>query len=149
MPEFSLSDLASRPGIVRDAARFTALSGGTWLLDLTLLVSLERGLGWPPMAANVVSSLVAAAVVYLVAHRRIHDGVGGTHGPRLLIYLTYTLGVIGVASGLLAHLHTVFAPFGWPATWVTIAAKVAVTPPQLICNFAVSRLIARFPARTA
>jgi putative flippase GtrA len=143
MPGSRPPDLRSMAMVHSDAVRFVLLSGCCWCFDLTLLLGLNRGLGWPPLAANIASSLAAAAVVYTVSHRFIHDGARHGQPARLAAYLCYTLVVILAASALLGHLHDALsAMFAAPAV-VTIVAKAAVTPPQLLCNFIVSRLVAR------
>lgn len=146
-PEMSVPP--HRTPLVRDAARFAALSGGCWMLDLAVLLALTWGMSWRPATANVVSSLIAAAVVYWVSHRRIHDGARRGQPIRLAVYLVYTSGVIFLASAALGHLRPVFEGLAMAVAQATILAKVAVTPPQLLCNFVVSRLVARSFGMTA
>lgn len=135
--------------LFRDIMRFAMLSGLCWLLDLSLLVILSVALGWHPASANVASSLVAAAVVYAVAHRRIHKGLPQAQNLRLLVYLGYTLGVITLASWLLSELHLWLSTFFSSPVSTLLWAKVMVTPPQLASNFVVSRVLARVSLRTA
>lgn len=141
------SELTKARGIARDALRFAALSGCCWLLDLGLLLCLTAAMAWPAFAANVVSSLVAAAAVYLNAHSRIHSGQANGGHLRLGLYLCYTLAVILAASRALNYIETGLSGFAWPGVWVTLLAKIAITPPQLLCNFLVSRFVARVAIR--
>jgi putative flippase GtrA len=113
-----------RTNLGRDMVRFAALSGGCWCLDLSVLLALTHVAGWPIAPANVASSLVAAAVVYRCAHGRIHSGRQEGRLARLAFYLAYTGAVIMLASAAMAGLSI-------------------VTPPQLLCNFFVSRAVAR------
>lgn len=130
----------------QDLVRFVALSGGGWLVDTILLLSIVRTTGAPPQVANLFSASCAAAIVYLVAHHAIHAGVPHRTGLRLALYLGYTLVIILAASAAmmpaagLAALITGAAP---ASLAVIFAAKCLITPPQLLCNFLVSRALAR------
>ena len=128
----------------RDIARFVLLSGGCWLLDASLLLLLNAGAHWPLAPANIASSLVAAAVVYVLAHHRIHRGADRQRGQRLAFYLCYTLGVILLASWSIAQIGGVLRPLLGAGLMTALAAKILITPPQLFCNFCVSRFVARF-----
>ncbi len=128
----------------RDIARFVLLSGGCWLLDTVLLLLLSTAARWPLAPANIVSSLVAAAVVYVLAHHRIHRGAEGQRGQRLAVYLCYTLGVILLASWSIGQIGATLQPLLGTGMATALAAKVLITPPQLFCNFCVSRFVARF-----
>ena len=128
----------------REAGHFIILSGCGWLLDLFLLFFLIQAVGWPLEAANLASSLIAAAFVYHIAHDRIHGGARHGRRTRLATYLCYTLGVIILASFLLGVVGSLYGKY-LTSTWlVALLAKISITPPQLICNYLVSRFIARF-----
>jgi len=100
-------------------------------------------IGAPYTVLLSICGVSSIALVYLGAHRRIHNGVQQGWQFRLLFYLCYTMGVILIASWLLGHLHAMLrGVLGNPAL-VTLAAKILITPPQLFCNFIVSRLVAR------
>lgn len=130
----------------QDIARFVALSGGGWILDALLLAALVGLAGTEPQVANLFSASVAAAIVYLVAHRRIHSGARNAVELRLGMYLIYTAVVILLASWAMVPLTALAAqllraePAGVAAALV---AKCLVTPPQLLANFVVSRALAR------
>lgn len=130
-------------GLSRDAWRFALLSGGCWLFDTSVLLLLTNELLLQPMTANVVSSLAAAAIVYTISHHHIHGGIDDWRGLRLAAYIIYTLVVILIASFLLGQLQIWFGGFLNNAAVITLAAKIAITPPQLVCNFLVSRFVAR------
>lgn len=134
----------ARTDLLRDATRFVLLSGACWCFDLALLLLLSKLLGWSPFAANVGSSLAAAFVVYVVAHRHVHDGAAQGQMLRTALYLCYTFGVIIAASALLARLQPMLVEATASRDLGMVLGKVLITPPQLLCNFAVSRLIARF-----
>ena len=135
----------AREAISRDFARFAALSGGGWLLDAGLLLALVGLASVPPQVANLFSASTAAALVYLVAHRRIHSGA--PHGVQLRLgaYLVYTAALILAASWALVPLTALAAQFTGPGVAAAFVAKCLVTPPQLLCNFLVSRAVARAP----
>ncbi|MCE7797473.1 GtrA family protein [Sphingobium sufflavum] len=129
----------------RDLLRFTLLSGACWLVDMALLLALTYA-GWHAAVANIASSLITAAMVYLLSSRHIHDGKAGVASPRLILYLVYTLLVILIASWLMAilvHWLEAAMPLRLPGAVLVVVAKVGVTPPQLVGNFFMSRMIAR------
>ncbi len=127
----------------RDIVNFVLLSGACWIFDLALLLIISFGLSWKPASANIASSLLAAIVVYTVAHHRIHRGQSTAQVARLVFYLCYTLGVVVAASWTLEAIHSWLGAFLRSAFAAMIIAKVMVTPLQLLCNFLVSRGIAR------
>lgn len=131
------------PLLLAAFARFALVSGLGWLLDLAVLAALTSHGGWPPFAANIVSSSLAAGTVFLVTRKRVHAGADGALSGRVAAYLLYTLLVILLASAAMEALAPRLAAATSHETAVLLA-KALVTPPQLLCNFLVSRLIARF-----
>lgn len=136
------------PYPLRKFVQFAALAGCGWLLDFCLLLALVRVAGAAPSVANVVSSMTAAASVFLVSRIYVFGGASGSVHLRLGAYLVYTLAVILAASAVVGLLVARFAsPAGLfgariaGATAAAAAAKVLVTPPQLILNFFVSRFL--------
>ncbi len=125
--------------------RFAVLSGLGWLLDLSLLLLQVGLLGLAAAGANVVSSTVAALSVFLVSRLMIFRRQRHALGRRVVFYAAYTLCVIGVATlclhGVVTLLRPIAAAQGWrpSATLLAGAAKIIVTPPQLLLNFVVAR----------
>jgi putative flippase GtrA len=132
-----------REVVSRDFARFAALSGGGWLLDAGLLLALVGLAGVAPQVANLFSASCAATFVYLVSHRRIHSGQREGLQLRLGAYLVYTAVLILAASWAMAPLTAFAAHLTGPGIAAAFIAKCLVTPPQLLCNFLVSRAVAR------
>lgn len=133
-----LADVA----IVRPLLRFALVAGCGWLLDAALLLAMTRGGLLSPFVANLLSSLAAAAFVFLVSRRRVHDGRSDAVPARLGLYLGYTLALIVASSWVLAMIvPTMLAMM--PRVDAVLAAKVAITPPQFLLNFIVSRELAR------
>ena len=129
--------------------RFALVAGFGWSLDALILFAAVRLAGAPPGPANMLSSLTAAAFVYLVAHRRVHGGQLDLVPLRLGLYVAYTVGLVTLMSFLLAWIVQALQA-RLPAPAALLAAKVLVTPPQFLCNFLVSRRLALQPmGRTA
>lgn len=140
---------------MRKFFQFAALAGCGWLLDLVLLLLLVRA-SVSPSLANVVSSMTAAASVFVVSRLLVFDGPAGGLPVRLGLYLLYTIAVILVASAVVGLLASRLAsPEGLlgfrtgSATATAAAAKVLVTPPQLLLNFFVSRFLSERPGPRA
>lgn len=129
------------------ALKFGGLSGVGWLLDFALLLSMVGVLGVPPFLANIVSSCTAALTVFLLSRRLIFDGKEGGLGVRIAVYLIYQLCLITAAAWVLAlligGLGALARANGFDPSHaaLTAAAKVLVTPPQLLLNFLMSRLV--------
>jgi putative flippase GtrA len=141
---------------LRKFLRFAGLAGCGWLLDFGILLVLVRGGGVGAGRANVVSSLIAAGSVFLASRVLVFDGRPGAVPARLGLYLLYVLGVIVAASAAVAVLTArLTGPAGLlgvrlaGATAAAAAAKVLVTPPQLVLNFFVSRFLSERPAPRA
>lgn len=134
-----------RHGWLTAFLKFGGLSGMGWLLDLTLLLSMVSGLGAPPFVANVLSSSTAALMVFLVSRRVIFDRSEGALGARIAVYLLYTLCLITAAAWamtlIIGGLDGLAQAHGHDPSRaaLTAAAKVLVTPPQLLLNFLMSR----------
>lgn len=128
---------------LRDFMRFAALSGGGWIVDTVLLLALTGGAGLVVQSANLLSASTAAAIVYLVAHRWVHAGVQDRVELRLGLYLVYTAIVILAASAAMIPLTGLAARALGEGAAAVFVAKCLVTPPQLLCNFFVSRALAR------
>ena len=141
---------------LRKFFQFAGLAGCGWLLDFGILLVLVRAAGVTPAVANVVSSLTAASTVFLVSRALVFDGPAGGVHVRLGLYVLYTLAVIFAASVVVG---LVAARLGSPAgllgvhlagsTAAAAAAKVLVTPPQLLLNFFVSRYLSERPGLRA
>jgi len=130
--------------------QFGGLSGLGWLGDFCILLSLVSLLGLPPGQANVISSFIAATMVFTVSREKIFSKAEGRGVLRIFTYLGYTAIAIAISSaavhylvpelsGLAKHFQLTIA-----FTTVTAAAKILVTPPTLIINFLMSRLLIEY-----
>ena len=141
---------------MRKFLQFAGLAGCGWLLDFAILLVLVRTGALAPGRANLVSSLTAAATVFLVSRALVFEGRAGAVPARLGLYLLYVLGVILAASAVVGVLTArLTSPAGLlglhlaGGTAAAAAAKVLVTPPQLVLNFFVSRFLSERPALRA
>ena len=143
-------DFDGRPaGGASAMLRFALVAGLGWSLDALILFAAVRLAGAPPVPANMLSSLTAAAFVYLVAHRRVHRGQPDLVPLRVGLYVAYTVGLVTLMSFVLALIVQVMQA-RLPGLVALLSAKVLVTPPQFLCNFLVSRRLALQPmGRTA
>jgi putative flippase GtrA len=131
----------------RKFIKFGGLSGLGWLGDFCILLSLVGILGLPPGRANVISSCIAAMMVFMVSREKIFAKAEGRGVLRLLSYFGYTILVIAIASAAVHYLVPELVRLAGhycahPAfTTVTAVAKILVTPPTLILNFLMSGLL--------
>lgn len=130
--------------------RFALLSGGGWLLDCTLLLLFvhgQVGLG----ISNFLSSISAALAVFVlsrwVVFQTVEKAVDKSALPSAVYYLIYQLFNIFLVSMVIAPVvgcvREVMEGFGlfFDITWNAFLGKVILTPPQLVCNFLVSRFL--------
>lgn len=134
--------------------RFAILSGGGWLLDcvlLLLLVHLGSGLG----LSNFASSMVAGVTVFLVSRRLVFDTANSPVLGSAVFYMTYQVFSILVISLIIGPVAMsaregleafgVFLNIGW----TSFLGKVLLTPPQLLANFFMSRLLVKYWRRSS
>jgi putative flippase GtrA len=126
---------------------FTLISGGGWLLDIGVMLSLVAT-GLAPFSANLLGALCGVSFVFVLAQRRVftQDGAGGVRWRLFGPYLLWQGVAIPTASLLISAAAVALAA---PATWAEAAlplapsaaviaagvAKVAVTPLTLYANF--------------
>jgi hypothetical protein len=104
--------------------------------------------------ANMISSLGAASLVFLVSRGRVFASAQGFAPARLAIYLAYTALLVTIASFTIGALARPIADearslglANAPAL-AAVLAKVIVTPAQLALNFLMaSRLNGPAPTR--
>lgn len=149
-----LATLRRRSGVVR-FLRFAGLSGLGWILDFGLLLTFVHLLSIPASTANVVSSCVAALTVFLVSRLLVFETASHYLLVRIVIYVSYVLLVIFVASFAISALVPWLLPLlvhrlpdAWLLTAAAAIAKVIVTPPQLLLNFVVARYLSERDAST-
>lgn len=141
------------PPVMIRFLRFGGLSGLGWVADTFILLLLVAWGGLVPLAANVISSCIAALSVFLLSREIIFEKAEGGSGRRAGLYLLYTLAVIAIASlcmQALAPFITAFlAANGFTSSRTASAgvAKVLITPPQLMMNFLVSRQLSQRPMK--
>ena len=128
-------------------AKFGGLSGLGWLADFCILLLLVSRANIPADRANLVSAGIAASSVFLISREKIFVKAKGWLLLRLVAYLGYTIIVIMIASQiiklLVPDIRVLAASFNLTLTYAlaTAVAKIVVTPPTLILNFLVSRLL--------
>lgn len=134
-------------GKLRPFFRFAALSGGGWLIDCALLLVLSGPVGLHVTLSNLISSCVAALLVFTISRFFVFDKPTERPGTATLLYFVYTCVVIAVASlaiglvaAMVARLADVFS-VSLGTSEIAFLAKVIITPPQLLANFLMSRYL--------
>ena len=130
--------------------RFGGLSGAGWLLDFVLLALLIRFAHWPAFSANLLSATIAAVLVFAVSRRAVFRGPEGGAAVRLLLYATYTLVIIVIASVAISLvsslLNAAALHFGQDLTKssAVLGAKIIVTPLNFILNFFAAKIMSEY-----
>ncbi|WKZ85930.1 GtrA family protein [Ralstonia pickettii] len=123
---------------LRQFMRFAGVSGACWILDFAILLALTGWVGIGPLLGNIVSSTIAAATAFLITAHVVFNRNNGLMHRKLAFYLVYNGCMILVASWVMKELVT------WLVAMLTrgeaiVAAKIAITPVVMLCNFAVSK----------
>ncbi|WBS02042.1 GtrA family protein [Pseudoduganella sp. SL102] len=128
--------------------RFLVLSGLGWLCDFATFALLSQGFGMSPFAANVVSSYVGVTFVWFTSLKTVFYRSGSRQA--LAMYWTYQLVSIMAYSQLLqavaGALAGVLATTDLPVALRSaggLAAKILVTPLNLISNFLFMKFLTR------
>lgn len=128
---------------MKNPLHFVGFAGIGWLVDTTVFFSFVYGLHGSPFAANFVGGVFGACFTFLLSRRRIFVEQRGRTWVRLTGYLSYTLGLLIVASAVVHWLATSinhsYPPL--PAPWAALAAKVIVTPFTLALNYCVAKIL--------
>lgn len=134
---------------MRSFLKFGALAGGGWLLDCAILLILSQIFGVRHSLANFVSSSTAALLVFSASRFLIFDSSPAQSLLKTFIYFCYTCAVIFAASvvidsliGAIKHMGSYFL-LEMSSVKVALIAKVLITPPQLLTNFAISRYVSQ------
>lgn len=137
--------------MIRQGLLFVAVSGGGWLLDLLVFVTLSGPAGWPPVVANMASGSCGALFVFAMSARGIFARNHGSMAQKIAMLLVFNLAVIVVCSFILGWIVdeltivVAAAQVFVPPVAIRIAAKMLVTPVTLVLNFVVVRfLLERF-----
>lgn len=133
-PSATLSPLAM-------AARFIALSGLGWLCDMTVFTLLVRLAGWDSAAANIASSYAGVTFVWFTSLKTVFQRAGS--GRFLLIYWAFQFVSILLYSHLLGRLAAALPPLGEWEHYRALAAKILITPFNLVTNFMFMKTLTR------
>jgi putative flippase GtrA len=135
--------------------KFGALSGGGWVLDCLMLLALSQWIGVPLSLANVISSCIAAVSVFQLSRFVVFKPSSGRPTAMTTQYFLYTCAVIALASCLVDPAARICAAGAAAMTLtptpgqIAFAAKVLITPPQLLCNFLVAKRLTQGRAKVA
>ena len=116
-------------------AEFIVLSGLGWLCDLVSFALLIKACGLPDFAANFISSYVGITFVWFASLGRVFGVLGFRTGRFLFVYWVFQFFSILAYS---QFLHMVVGDLNTTKLFsgeVEIAAKIIVTPFNLITNF--------------
>lgn len=142
------SDLRNR--VEKDLSQFlhfTGLAGAGWLLDFALLQVFATVLHFPIALGNIFSSCIASLFVFTLSRRVIFNKASGRAFSRFALYSLYTLAVIFAASLLAAYVQAGIEEICrvWNVELskglIVAATKIAITPPQLLLNYFVSKFL--------
>jgi len=128
--------------------RFLLLSGLGWLCDFATFALLSRGFGVPPFAANFVSSYVGVTFVWFTSLGIVFQRAGSRQalllywGYQFVSILAYSQLLQAMAATLSMALQGADVPAAWRSTG-PLAAKIVVTPLNLLTNFLFMKYLTR------
>jgi putative flippase GtrA len=118
-----------------------------WLVDCMILLILSGPVALHVTLANLISSCIAALLVFTISRFLIFDARTPRPRTATLIYFFYTCAVIAVASVAIGFVAAVIAQLAKAfsvslgGSQISFLAKVFITPPQLLANFWMSRYL--------
>jgi|AraplaMF_Cvi_mMS_1032046.scaffolds.fasta_scaffold26536_2 putative flippase GtrA len=127
--------------------QFGAISGVGWLLDCSLLFLFTQWLNLPVFQANFLSSVIAAVAVFSASRLLVFRSNRGQYFVRSAMYALYTCVVILIASLamllVLLVVRAVESHYSFSLSYAdeVLFVKVFVTPPQLLANFFMARVL--------
>jgi putative flippase GtrA len=127
--------------------KFVILSGLGWLCDLSTFLLLVKVAGITATNANIASSFVGVTFVWFTSVGMIFGRSGARRWNFLAVYWLFQLASILCYS---QFLHVVLLHFAaadspaWLAAQAAAAAKIFVTPFNLVTNFLFMRFLTRF-----
>ena len=127
--------------------RFTLVSGAGWACDSVVFLVLSKVLAVTPELSNFASSYVGLTFVYWISlrivFRKIEDGkkrfLFTYWGFQFFSILLYSLAIGRMSRSLELFGQTDLIP-----QFAGFAAKILVTPANLITNFCFMRFLSRF-----
>jgi len=135
---------AAPPSPLRAFLGFLLLSGLGWLCDMLTYTSLVRLAGVSPFAANVASSYVGVSFVWFTSLGMVFRRSGDHSGRFLLLYWCYQFISIMAYSQLLQLGSAALAGgAGALAQHSAVAAKIFITPFNLVTNFLFMKVLTR------
>lgn len=132
---------------VRHFIGFVILSGLGWLCDFATFTLLVKELGVVDGVANIVSSYVGVTFVWFTSLKTVFKGCGDGRNAYLLVYWGFQLLSILAYSTFLHEVANSLRNFwvwGPGKQEVEMAAKVIVTPFNLVTNYLFMKLLTRF-----
>lgn len=138
--------MASLVNLAKVFLGFAMVSGVGWLCDMVTFTVLVRLLDTPAFLANFISSYAGVTFVWFVSLKMVFRRQGSGRNLFLLVYWGFQfisiLGYSQLLHVLAAALPQVTPWHGMP--WdADIAAKIIITPFNLITNFIFMKLLVR------
>lgn len=127
--------------------RFGGLSGLGWLFDFFIYLSIVAIIGLSPFVANFISSSMAAILVFTVSRMWIFDKAEGALFLRIIAYYLYSALAIIASSFAIKYLVLLLVGLSEQHGYSLIQsseaalAKISITPPLLLMNFLMSRIL--------
>lgn len=140
----AVTHFSQQMGKLSSLVVFAGLGGIGWLLDFCLFAALTGLASVSPGLANVLSSLAGALFAFSVYAMTRWGGGASPRTSQILLYAIYQLAAIILFSTMISAISSFFTAGGLSITdWVLapLAAKVCVTPVNLLMNYIASQFI--------
>lgn len=126
---------------------FAFLSGVGWLSDFATYTLLVKMFDVPGFVANFMSSYVGVTFVWFASLKTVFGRTGAARGRFLFIYWGFQFLSILAYSQLLHLVQGMLGSTGLPQLLTAdpaIAAKIIVTPFNLVTNFIFMKFLTRY-----
>ncbi len=132
---------------MRRFIKFTFISGLGWICDFASFILFVQGFDFSGRAANFMSSYVGVTFVWFTSLKTVFDRTGAARGRFLFAYWGFQFVSILAYSQVLHLVVGALHPPGlpiWLVANVAPAAKIIITPFNLVTNFLFMKWLTRF-----
>lgn len=127
--------LVTARALKSEKLRFALVGVVNTSVDFVILFVLARVMGVPVVVANMVSTIIAVGVSYVLNKKAVFKNVDKQGVALVIAFVAVTLaGLWGLQSLVIVAITALFAHTGDQA-WVLLLAKVIATVASLIWNY--------------
>lgn len=134
--------------IIKQAFHFFIITGLGWIIDVIIFYMLSKFVNIPTMAANIISSGIAATYVYIFSTKKVFTNSGRySLKTKYIVFILYQFCLIFISSYIISVIATNLSilfeenNYKFLLDNVKLVAKIINTPITMIVNFIVMKVL--------